>query len=654
MRAFSEILKFLLERWIQRGVLHQLLFVAGLIVAVAVGGGLLAWGATERFADPWQAVWWSFLRLTDPGYLGDDEGLVLRAVSTAVTVLGYILFLGSLIAIMTQWLSTTLRRLESGHTPISMHGHVVILGWTNRTAEIVRQLLDARGRLRRFLDEHGERTLRVVVLAEQVDAGLRRDLRDHVGALWRENRVFLRTGSSLEAEDLVRLDLRRASAVVLPGADFELGGAELTDARAVKTLLTLRRLLQPVPIDERPVVVTEIRDPYKLEIAESALPDRLEVIASDAVLSRLISQSVRHPGLAEVFLELLTLTDGNSIYVRRCPELAGAHPVAGSRVFPRAKVLGAVRVSPEGLEPHLDPPEDFRLEPEDLVVFIALRYEDCVPSAAPAAAPEPIGPAVIRCELRPLAILVLGWSYKVSTMLAELSASSAERFEVAIVSRVPTAEREAALAHVPLDAERVRVEHVEGDYTVVSFLESIRLERFASVVFLAGAGMQTSEEADARTILGYVLLLSRLLALDAPPQVLVELLDPANGKIFADSDDVILVSSRILSHILSHVCLRPELNAVYGELFVAGGPEFAMRRAAEYGLEGATATFAEVERRARQRGEIGLGVMTAGARRAEGLCLNPGPDRTWTFGAGDQLVVLANALGNEREVPWER
>ncbi len=120
--------QFFLERWVQRGVLHQLCLMSGLIVMVAVLGGLAAWALTSNFESPATAIWWSFLRLTDPGYLGDDEGVALRIVSTIVTVLGYVLFMGSLIAIMTQWLALTIRKLESGLTPIAMENHFVILG----------------------------------------------------------------------------------------------------------------------------------------------------------------------------------------------------------------------------------------------------------------------------------------------------------------------------------------------------------------------------------------------------------------------------------------------------------------------------------------------------------------------------------------------
>ena len=70
-------------------------------------------------------MWWAFLRLTDPGYLGDDEGLARRTISTVVTVLGYVLFLGLLIAILTQWLNQLIARLESGVTPVALSDHVL-------------------------------------------------------------------------------------------------------------------------------------------------------------------------------------------------------------------------------------------------------------------------------------------------------------------------------------------------------------------------------------------------------------------------------------------------------------------------------------------------------------------------------------------------
>src|SRR5690606_22221462 len=146
------------------------------------------------------------LRLSDPGYLGDDQGVAKRLVSTAVTVLGYVVFLGALVAILTQWLNETLRNLESGYTPVAVDDHVLIVGMTSRTATILAEMRHATGRVRRFLDLHDAKTLRLVLLAPEVNPGLRFDLRDKLGSLWSDRGIILRSGNPLRMEHLRRVD----------------------------------------------------------------------------------------------------------------------------------------------------------------------------------------------------------------------------------------------------------------------------------------------------------------------------------------------------------------------------------------------------------------------------------------------------------------
>ena len=81
-----------------------------------------------------------------------------RAISSVLTVLGYVLFMGSLIAILTQWLNQKIRDFERGLTPIVRRNHILILGWTNRTLAIVDELMRAEGRVRRFLRRRAKLT----------------------------------------------------------------------------------------------------------------------------------------------------------------------------------------------------------------------------------------------------------------------------------------------------------------------------------------------------------------------------------------------------------------------------------------------------------------------------------------------------------------
>ncbi|MCC5878416.1 MAG: hypothetical protein JJU03_00765, partial [Idiomarina sp.] len=86
--------KFYLERQLAKGAFYQLLVAWFMVVIISVVGGVLITafhGPEEVYSEN---IWWAFLRLTDPGYLGDDEGAFKRVISTVLTVLGYVIFMG--------------------------------------------------------------------------------------------------------------------------------------------------------------------------------------------------------------------------------------------------------------------------------------------------------------------------------------------------------------------------------------------------------------------------------------------------------------------------------------------------------------------------------------------------------------------------------
>lgn len=71
---YTNSLRFHLERILLRGAGYRLLFIACLIGLVTALGGFLALSAAGGFSGSGEALWWAFLRLTDPGYLGLPSG----------------------------------------------------------------------------------------------------------------------------------------------------------------------------------------------------------------------------------------------------------------------------------------------------------------------------------------------------------------------------------------------------------------------------------------------------------------------------------------------------------------------------------------------------------------------------------------------------
>ncbi|MEX0891000.1 MAG: ion channel DMI1 [Gemmatimonadota bacterium] len=646
-------LKFILERLMVRGARYQLLVVACVIGLVSVlAGGLVHWWGHGWELDFGESLWWAFLRLTDPGYLGDDRlgevGLLAVVVSTLLTVAGYVLFLGALVAILTQWLIEAMEELESGLTPIALNDHILVLGWTNRTPTIVKELLLSEGRVRRFLRRRRTRTLNIAVLAEKVTAALRQDFRDRLGSLWNERQITLRTGTPLRLEHLRRVDFANAAAIVLPATDFAAGGTAANDTRIIKTLLSITNHPAAREADRvLPLVVAELFDARKIRVARRAYGGDVEILASDAIVSRLVAQNVRHPGLSRVFRELLTHGRGNEIYVRDCGALAGRRLQDLAAAFPEAVLLGAVRRDARSYRPFLNPPDGFTLEPGDGLVLLARSYAETAPDPAAVGAPvvrglPPVSEPPVAAARR---ILVLGWSHKVPALLEEFDSYVGEVFEIDVVSTVSVEERETRLRRRAFEPARVRATQLDADYTAPSDLARLEPAGYDNIVMMGSDWLGSGEESDARTIMGY-LLLREILPVTGGPELLVELLDPGNVGLFRKRPGEVLISPLILSHMMAQVALRRELRAVFDELFGARGAEIQFHAARPY-TGGAPVEFADIARAAAAGGAIALGVVT---RRPHDelhslLRLNPSARTRLELSDHDQVVILTTKTG---------
>jgi len=554
--------------------------------------------------------------------------------------------MGSLIAIMTQWLTSTLQRFERGLSPISLQGHVVVLGWTSRTPEVVRQLLLARGRLERFLQHHGQRRLRIVVVAEDVDSQRRFRLKKYLGNAWRDRQVFLRSGSPTSSEDLQRFGLPEAAAVVIPGDEYRFGGTGASDARAVKILMNLGVIFKSQTSSRGPAVTTEVFDPRKKTAAKRVMHENMEVVTGDAVVAQLLVQSIRDSRLVDVFTELLTYNDGCSPYVRAFPEFSGQHPNAMNDRFDKAIVLGATRMEDGETVTHLSPPNDFRLREADRLVLIARRYDDCLPSPDSRSLPKTASKAGFEAREVPASagLMVVGWNLRVLVLIEQLLASGYRSVDITLVSRIPIEEREAMLRWQSFDLARLTINHIEADFTAPGVIESLEFDGLDSVLLMASSGAKSAEESDARTTLSYELLVSafgtKSRSASPPPRITAEMAQVTSKLQNPRSSDLVLIRPRILGYLQSHVVLRRELNPVFSALFMPGhGASLSIEDPGLYrSPSGSDVCFTEFEKLAAERGEIALGLYVSKdhAESEVNLC----PSSETVCGEDMKLIVL--------------
>jgi hypothetical protein len=562
-----------------------------------------------------------------------------RAISTVLTVLGYVLFLGLLIAILTQWLNQIIGELESGVTPVAASDHVIVLGWTHRTPTIVSELLRTRTRVQRFLERHGARDLRIVILSERVDPARIQELRERLGSLWNDRQVLLRAGTPLRIDHLERVGFREAAVLILPGAGFAERNPEAVDAEAVKTLLSVsRHAAGSAP----PLAVAELYDGRRAAVARRAYIGESEVLPADDIISRIIVQSVRQRGLFSVFSELLTLHEGNALYVRKIDGQSGARFGDLRGTFPKAVLLGRVR--PGDPQPTLNPDPESVLQDEDLLVFAARSFEDCAlretrqespPNAAASRHPDSL-------ELR--RVLILGWSRKVPALLREFERYGSDAFEVDVVSLTPLEQREKALARHDSAAASGRVRQIEAGFTDPDVLEGLEPGRYDNIILLASEWLAEAKQADAITVFTHLMLRGLLPEEGRRPEILVELMDEENQFLFRQEQEDVIVSPMWVSYLLSQVALRRELAAVFEELSRPWGAQIVFRPAREYVAANGPLRFGALEHAAAARGEIALGLRRSRGSDA-GIALNPNREAEWALADGDEVVVLTSQAG---------
>ena len=634
-------LTYWVERLLLRGMRYRLLLVALVIMTISIMAGAVVWLLEPSIGNPAEAVWWAFLRITDTGYLGDDVGNVRRSVSAVLTVLGAVVFIGAMVAIMVQGLNQGIARLESGTTPIVARDHIAILGWTNRTPQLIAELMQSEGRVARFLQRRGARRLRIVVLCEEVTRELHHALRERLGTSFSERLITFRSGSPLKYEHLRRVDVEHAAVIVIPGSDFGPAGPERIDANTVKVLLSISRHGRDDP-QTLPLAVAEISDPLRTSLAHDAYRGPLEVIAGDAIIARIVAQCVRHPGLSDVYSQILTHSVGSEVHLRAFPALHGRRLRGLYDAFPTAIPLGTVRTGGKSLR--LNPPEDFIVGNEDRIVFLSTSHEGCEPrkrvppETQPAEADEPHGFPPMRERRR---VLVLGWSPRISALVAEFGRYDAESFDVDVASITDARLRDSHLSHFDVPAGKVNVQQIESDYTVPSEMRKLEPARYDNILLVSSQWTGAEEEADARTILAYLLLQEILPEEGARPAILAEIMDAENLALFTRASCETLQPTVILSHMLAQVALRRELGVVFDELFGPGGAEIVYRSAAEYELTDRGIRFADAQTAAARHGEIALGFhFEATATPETGAQLNPPRDAVYRLGPGDDVVVL--------------
>ncbi len=632
---FRERLRYLIDRAFARETAGRLLLFTVLVIGVTLYGTTAIFfglfgpenqhvdGIPREIDAGWaDAAWWTIGYIVRLPAFEEMYGASAPILFYAVTlsIMGLAVF-GVLVSLINNGMRRRIELLQQGDTPVKERGHVLILGWNNKVFAVLRQLARLRPRAR------------VVILA---GIGVREmsDALRVAGVPALPIAVILRTGVPSSRAELERVAVDHASAVILlsDGED---------DSEAIKTLVLLATFGGWA--GARPNLSAEVALEQNFELAEIGARNRLDIVSSSRVTSKVIVQTIRNPGLARVYDELMSL-DGNSLYVQDGPQ--GVETTIGELAYqyPSAIPIGVTWAEGDALTPQhkagLNPEPDYDPADDEQLVLLTPR----VPAHHDPTLDERASEIYREREARaqaPQRVLFIGWSTNLYDILREVDAHSVHGTEVTVLTQLPLEELTSRLE----DGARVTLANLKldlrsGDATVRATYADMEVAGFDSLVVLADE-TEHEDHRDTRA-LRVLLRLSELDDFSAEAaNIVVELLDGGSRELFTGLGvRDIVVSSEVISAQLAQISQMKVLGSIYRELLSAGGVEISLRSAGEYVATGVECRFDDLVYAAQRNLEIALGLFLADGD----VLLNPSRDLRWTLDEADRVIVLAQEI----------
>ncbi|MGW1958433.1 CASTOR/POLLUX-related putative ion channel [Streptomyces sp. NPDC001920] len=622
---FGDRARYWFDSTLARGAPALVGWMALLCLAIVVpASAVLVWtdpDAPAALADRLAEVW----RLTGETLrLGGATGAPLRVTMSVLLALVALLYVSTLVGLITTALTERLSELRRGRSTVLEQGHAVVLGWSEQVFTVVSELVAANANQRRAA---------VVVLADRDKTAMEEALSTKAGPVG-GTRLICRSGPPTDPAVLTLTSPATAGVVlVLPQDEPD------ADAEVVKTLLALRAALAGE--ETRPPVVAAVRDDrYRLAACLAAGPGGI-VLESDTVTARLIVQAARRPGLSLVHQELLDFA-GDEFYLIAEPALAGRPFGDALLSYPTSSVVGMMR---DGT-PLLNPPAQTPMAPDDVLIVISRDddtawLDDCAESVEKAAmASGPSAPAA------PERVLLLGWNRRAPLILDQLRRRVRPGSAVDVVAEG----RDATVRQVS-EADTHSGTHLTltlhpGDITRPETLKRLDVHSYDSVIVLGPdpAPGQPQDDPDNRTLVTLLLLRQLEEATGRELPVVTELTDDRNRALapVGPGADVI-ISGKLIGLLMAQISQNRHLAAVFEELFSADGTGIRLMPATDYVLPGCETSFATVVAAARHRGECAIGYRSHGDSSTSpgyGVRINPPKAERRRWSVQDAVVVI--------------
>lgn len=593
------------------------------ILIVATAAALVALVQIRPDGEPpynfFEGLWASLMRTLDPGTMGQDRGWAFRLVMLLVTLTG-IFLVSTLIGVLSSGIQTRLGQLRKGRSFVLEQGHTIIFNWSPSVFDVVSELIAA--------GEPGRKRC-IVLMSNRDKAFMEDEMRQKVPR--RRATIICRSGDPTDLQDLAIVNPQAAATIIILAPEEE-GG----DSCVIKTILAL--VHDPNRREARYRIVAELRESKSAELARVVGGPEVQLVLADDLISRILVQACRQPGLSTVYTELLSFS-GSEIYTVQQPEIEGMSFGDALLAYETSSLIG---LEESDGRVWLNPAMDTIVAPGMKAIVIA---EDDGPIAV---RPTParrerrvsdVAPPLPRGAERSL---LLGWNHRGPAVAAELSRYVSPGSSLLVAADTPGIEEE--LRRVVLPTGNLSLDFRRVDTGRRDEILALDPATFDHVLVLGCSDHLSAQAADTKTLVTLLHLRAIIKDSGAPVSIVSEMIDVRNRALgeVARVDDFV-VSNKVVSSMLAQVSENSSLEAVFADLLDEEGSEICLRSAREYVQVGQALAFRDVVEAACLRGEVAIGHHLVGGDAAApaGIRLNPAKSDPVRYGPADRIIVVA-------------
>lgn len=641
-QGFKARLKYSFDNFMSKGGLSvfsalMLLFVGAFILMAVVRFIVNIIMPQENLTGALNQFWRVFLQISDAGAIAEDsDGNILNKITGIITVfLGLVLF-SSLVAFITSQFEARLDELRKGKSSVVEKGHTLILGFGDRVLEIIRELLIAN---------ESEKNPAVVVLAEKEKDEMDDYFHERIPD-FKNTRIVTRSGSTSNIHMLKRVGSGTAKSVIIlndAAVDNSQEEKSLADARVLKTILALISCTGEKSV---PPIVAEIHLENMRKLAKNISPDSVSLIDEHSILAKLMVQTSRVSGLAQVYDNLVGFEGCEFYFYKPHSGFSGKKysdiifHFADSSVLGIRKSDGQISLNPDpGTLLAGDDEAIILAEDDSSIKFLEQKLEVKVPDCK-AAVPHP---RLMENQL------LVGWSRKASSILAEYSNYLAKGSKIDVV--VPEIDEQMKQEFNAAQKSHgvIKMRLLVGDLHNQSTIAKLRPEVYDNVIILSADG-GNSELRDSDTIaklLEFRNYFKSTLKKDVKTQLITEVADSENIEVIQEAGvKDFLISNQFVSKIYAQVSEGPDVLTIYDDLFSEEGSEVYIKPVSMFLSKiPSQITFGELCAAALKRNETCFGVRLKKEEmeinKHFGIYINPPKNKVFALSESDWLITLA-------------